>query len=152
MYIKTEHEMALIIEGGRILGGVLEKLAGMVQPGVSAWEIDRKAEQFIRKAGGLPVFKGYKTQPGDTPFPCTVCISLNEEVVHGIASKDKIFSEGDLVSIDIGMEYPKKSGEGRNVMDLSPTQRSRLVLALFQKTKLNSSMLRARLYTKAYQR
>ncbi|MBI2990492.1 MAG: type I methionyl aminopeptidase [Candidatus Magasanikbacteria bacterium] len=114
MYIKTEHEMALIIEGGRILGSILEKLAAMVQPGVSAWEIDKKAEQFIRKAGGLPAFKGYRSQPGDTPFPSTICASLNEEVVHGIPRKDKIFSEGDLFSIDIGMEYPRKSGEGHN--------------------------------------
>jgi methionyl aminopeptidase len=77
----------------------------LVRPGVSGWEIDEEAERLIRAAGGLPAFKGY----GDGahgPFPATICFSLNEEVVHGIPTKQKIIKSGDVVKLDIGMEYP----------------------------------------------
>ncbi|MBI5222489.1 MAG: type I methionyl aminopeptidase [Candidatus Magasanikbacteria bacterium] len=108
-YIKTTNEIKLILEGGRILGGILEKLAKMAKPGVNALEIDKEAERLIRKAGGKPAFKGYKGKKNEPPFPTTICACLNDELVHGIASKDKILKDGDIFSIDIGMEYPAKN-------------------------------------------
>ncbi len=110
MYIKKEEEIKQIIEGGKIIGRILEELSKMVKPGISAWEIDQQAEKLIRDAGGAPAFKGYKSRPNDPPFPTTICASVNEEVVHGIATKDKILKEGDIFSIDIGMQYPAKNG------------------------------------------
>lgn len=106
MYIKNEKEIKLIIEGGKIIGEILENISEMVKPGVSALEIDKKAEKLIKKAGGVPAFKNYKSKPNDPPFPSTICASINEEIVHGIATKEKVLKDGDIFSIDIGMEWP----------------------------------------------
>lgn len=92
------------------MGEILEKLSSMAVPGISAFEIDRKAEKLIKAAGGAVAFKGYKSRPDDPPFPSTICASLNEEIVHGIAHRDKVLKDGDIFSIDIGMRYPKKNG------------------------------------------
>lgn len=110
MYKKTKEEIKKIIEGGKIIGEILEEISALAKPGVSAWEIDFQAEKLIREAGGIPAFKGFKSQPGGPPFPSTICASVNEELVHGIASKDKILKDGDIFSIDIGMQYPGKGG------------------------------------------
>lgn len=88
------------------MGEILEKLAKMVLPGVNTFEIDKEAERLIRSAGGKPAFKDYKGRKNDRPFPTTICACVNEELVHGIASKNKVLKEGDIFSIDIGMEYP----------------------------------------------
>ncbi len=106
MYIKKPAEIAKIQEGGQLMGEILEKLVPLVKPGVSGYEIDAEAERLILAAGGRPAFKGYRSRKSDPPFPATICFSLNEEVVHGIPIKDKIIKDGDLVSLDIGMEYP----------------------------------------------
>ena len=111
-YIKNEEEIKKIIEGGKILGEVLEKIAGMVEPGISAWEIDQEAERLILESGGKPSFKGYRGKKSDPPFPSTICASVNTELVHAIATKEKILKDGDIFSIDIGMEHPIGS-EGR---------------------------------------
>lgn len=110
MYTKTEREVQLILEGGKIIGEILEKLESMVTPGISAWEIDQEAERLIVEAGGRPAFKGYRTRRSEPPFPSTICASVNAEVVHGIATKDKILKDGDIFTIDIGMQYPADGG------------------------------------------
>ena len=110
MYKKTKEEIKKIIEGGKIIGEILEEISTLAKPGVSAWEIDIQAEKLIKRAGGIPAFKGFKSKAGDPPFPSTICASVNEELVHGIASKDKILKNGDIFSIDIGMQYPGKDG------------------------------------------
>jgi methionyl aminopeptidase len=109
-YIKTPQEIQKIIEGGKLMGEVLEKLEPMVAEGVSGFEIDAEAERLIRAAGAVPAFKGYKTRKQDPPYPGTLCFSLNDEVVHGIPTKEKIIKKGDLVSLDIGMKWPAKDG------------------------------------------
>jgi len=110
MFIKKPEEIEKILEGGALMGEILDKLCEMVEPGISAWEIDQAAESMIHKVGGRPAFKGYRTRMSDPPFPSTICASVNEELVHGIAHKDKILKEGDIFSIDIGMQYPAKHG------------------------------------------
>jgi methionyl aminopeptidase len=107
-YIKKQYEIDLIIEGGRQLGAILEDLGNMVQPGMTTAEVDAVAEERIRAIGGRPAFKHFVPYPGDIPFPTTICASVNEEVVHGIATKEKILRDGDIFSIDIGMEWPLK--------------------------------------------
>jgi methionyl aminopeptidase len=109
-YKKTQQEIEKIIEGGKLLGKVLEEISKMVKPGISAWEIDKKAEEMILEFGGTPAFKGYKTKSSDPPFPSTICASINEDLVHGIATKEKILKDGDIFSIDIGMKYPSHDG------------------------------------------
>lgn len=106
MYIKKPQEIEKIREGGKLMGEILEKLVPLVKPGVSGYEIDAEAERLILEIGGVPAFKGYRSRRSDPPFPATICFSINEEVVHGIPTKDKIIKDGDLVTLDIGMEYP----------------------------------------------
>jgi methionyl aminopeptidase len=112
-YTKTTQEQQLIREGGQLLGEILEYLGTLARAGVSAYEIDLEAEERILKVGGRPSFKGFRSRRSDPPFPSTICASRNEEVVHGIASKTKVLQNGDIFTIDIGMEYPVKSGLGR---------------------------------------
>ncbi len=109
--IKTQEEIKKIIAGCKLTGEILEKLYKMVKPGMSTWEVDQAAEKMIKDAGGRPAFKGYKSHVDDTPFPSTICASINEELVHGIAKKNAILKNGDIFTIDIGMEWPYKKGE-----------------------------------------
>ena len=105
-YVKQPAETKLIAEGGKLMGEILEKLAAMVKPGITGLDIDNEAERLILAAGGVPAFRGYRGRRGDPPFPSVVCFSVNHELVHGIATKEKVIKNGDIVSIDIGMEYP----------------------------------------------
>lgn len=109
-YIKKPEEIEIIKQAGKLMGEILEKLSHMVVPGISAWELDVEAERMIREVGGVPAFKGYKGRHTDPPFPSTICASINEELVHGIATKDKVVKEGSIFSIDIGMKYPENKG------------------------------------------
>lgn len=97
--IKTEHEIELMREAGHMLEKVHDDLAAYVKPGVSTWEVDRIGEEMIRSLGCVPNFLHYNG------FPASFCISLNDEVVHGIPSKEKIIREGDLVKLDAGLIY-----------------------------------------------
>ena len=85
--IKSKQDIVQLKKGGQILGRILEKLAAMAKSGVSTWEIDQAAENMIKAAGGHPSFKGYASRSGETPFPCVVCVSINHELVHGVAKK-----------------------------------------------------------------
>ncbi len=113
-YIKLQSEIEQIKKGGQILGGILEKLGKMAKPGISAWEIDQEAEKLIKEAGGRPAFKGYRGRKSEPAFPSTICASRNDELVHGIANKEKVLKDGDIFSIDIGMQWPLNCGEGEN--------------------------------------
>lgn len=108
MHVKTPEAIKQVTKGGKIIGKILARLAKMCRPGVSTWDIDQAAEQMIIKAGGLPSFKGYRGGPDGSPFPSTICASLNQELVHAFARKDAILKNGDIFSIDIGMEWPHK--------------------------------------------
>ncbi len=78
---------------------VLHKIEESIKPGISTLYLDKIAERYIKSRGGIPAFKGYKG------YPATICASVNEEVVHGIPSQDKILKEGDIISIDVGVKY-----------------------------------------------
>ena len=115
MLIKNSEEIKLIKQGGQIIGRILDDLAKMCRPGISTWDIDQAAEKMIIEVGGRPAFKGYKNRSTDRPFPSTICASINEELVHGIAKKEAILKNGDIFTIDIGMEWPvfAKSSPGK---------------------------------------
>lgn len=106
MYIKSPEAIKQITKGGKILGKILSQLVKICQPGMATWEINQVAEQLILKVGGRPSFKGYRNRPEDTPFPTTICASINQELVHAYARKNVFLKPGDIFSIDIGMEYP----------------------------------------------
>ena len=103
--LKTKRELDLMREAGHI-SAVALKLAGeAVQPGVSTEEIDRIAYEYIKKCGAEPNFLNYNG------YPATACISINDEVIHGIPSKKRIIKEGDLVSIDLGARINGFNGD-----------------------------------------
>ena len=97
--IKSEREIGLMREAGRILAATHEELEKALKPGISTWEIDRLGEEIIRSYGCVPSFKNYRG------YPASICISVNDEVVHGIPSKKRILDEGDIVSLDAGVIY-----------------------------------------------
>ncbi|MDO4960240.1 MAG: type I methionyl aminopeptidase [Eubacteriales bacterium] len=95
--IKSDREIQLMREAGQVLAKVHYELKQYIKPGISTFELDQIAEKLIRSYGCLPSFKGYEG------FPASCCMSVNEEVVHGIPSKDRILQEGDIISIDSGV-------------------------------------------------
>lgn len=97
--IKSEHEIELMRKAGHLLEKVHDDLASYIKPGISTKELDRIGEEMIRSLGCTPNFLNYGG------FPGSFCISLNDEVVHGIPSDEKIIQEGDLVKIDAGLIY-----------------------------------------------
>lgn len=101
--IKTEEEIALIRESSLLVGKTLGEVSKLVEPGASTLKLDQIAEEFIRDHGGIPAFKDYKQSLTDDPFPFTLCVSSNEEVVHGMPGKEKYLQDGDIVSIDCGV-------------------------------------------------
>ena len=96
--IKTEVEIKKMQEAGRVNALVLDEIKSMIKPGITTKELDTAAETIIRDHGGIPTFKGY---PGPYPYPATLTISINEELVHGIPS-GRVLEEGDIVSVDCG--------------------------------------------------
>ena len=103
--IKTKEEIDIIREGGKHLAIVLNKVRDMVAPGVSTKDLDLYAEKLIREMGDEPAFLNYRPAGASTPFPASLCVSVNDEVVHGIPKKDRILKEGDIVSIDLGVKH-----------------------------------------------
>jgi methionyl aminopeptidase len=97
--IKSKDEIALMREAGRIVCEILDELEKAVAPGVTTWELDALAEKLIYQKGAKPAFKGY------LGFPCCLCASVNDEVVHGIPSKRRKLAEGDLMKLDFGVVY-----------------------------------------------
>jgi len=92
-------------EGGHLLSRALAAVVEAVRPGRTLRELDAIGERVIREGGGEPSFKGYQSRPQDMPFPSTVCISVNEEIVHGLGNRDLVVKEGDLIGLDIGCWY-----------------------------------------------
>lgn len=100
--IKRPEEIELMRVAGRVTAEVLDIMREAVRPGISTGELDRLAEEHIRKNNGIPAFKNYKPSFEMTPFPGTICASVNEEVVHGIPDFNRILQEGDIISVDVG--------------------------------------------------
>ncbi|MDO8566563.1 MAG: type I methionyl aminopeptidase [bacterium] len=106
MIIKNDRERANLIEGGKRLAGVLRALRARVAPGVTAEELDDLAERLIRDGGDEPCFLGYTPEGANRPYPATLCVSINDEVVHGIPNESvKILNTGDIVGLDLGLTH-----------------------------------------------
>lgn len=97
--IKSAREIELMREAGRILAQVHDELGKAIKPGISTMDIDRLGERIIRSYGCIPSFKNYNG------YPASICVSVNDEVVHGIPNKHRILREGDIVSLDAGVIY-----------------------------------------------
>ena len=97
--IKSEEEIELMRISGKVTAFILRELESFIRPGISTADIDKFVENTIRSNGMIPTFKGYGG------FPASACVSINEEVVHGIPDKRRILKEGDIVSVDVGSTY-----------------------------------------------
>src|SRR5262245_46012064 len=94
---KNRRDLEHMRRAGIVVAEVLQALAKAVAPGVSTGQLDEMTERLIRSRGGVPSFKGYRG------YPASLCISVNEEVVHGIPSRARLLREGDVVSLDVGV-------------------------------------------------
>jgi methionyl aminopeptidase len=101
---KSADEIKLMRQAGKIVTEVLLQIENNLKPGVQTSYLDKLAEALIYRTGALPAFKGYIGKLNSTPYPASICVSINEEVVHGIPGK-KTVKEGDLVSVDVGVKY-----------------------------------------------
>ena len=97
--IKSEREIELMRESCRLLAKVHDELGQAIRPGMSTLEIDRLGEKLIRDCGCIPNFLHYNG------YPASICVSVNDEVVHGIPRSDRILQDGDIVSLDAGLIY-----------------------------------------------
>lgn len=106
MIIRNDIERANLIEGGKRLAAVLVALREKVAPGVTTEELDDLAEEMIRNGGDEPCFLGYTPEGAGRPYPATLCVSINDEVVHGIPNESvKVLKEGDIVGLDLGLRH-----------------------------------------------
>jgi methionyl aminopeptidase len=123
--IKSPEEIATLREAGRINAKALQAVRQLIRPGVTTAELDAAAEEVIRTNKAIPTFKGY---PGPYPYPACICVSINEQLVHGIPGKHKL-QEGDIVSVDCGSTFEGFVGDSAftvGVGEISP-QAQRLI-------------------------
>lgn len=105
--IKTADEIDRMRRAGIILADVLHQVADLAAPGVSAAFLNEAAEKMIAERGAEPLFLGYKPEGAASAYPAALCVSINDEVVHGIPRKDKVLQDGDIVGLDCGLRYEK---------------------------------------------
>ena len=105
MMVKTDHEIAMHRKSALLVMNTLAEVAKLIRPGVTTHEFDVRAEQFIRDNGGIPGFLGYRD------FPKTLCTSVNSQVVHGVPSKSVVLKDGDIISIDCGVNLNGYCGD-----------------------------------------
>ena len=102
--IKTDKEIAILREGGKRLAYILNELAKMVKPGISTLDIDNLARKLVKEGGDEASFLNYKPHGAGRAYPAAVCVSINDEIVHGIPNENpKILKDGDIVSLDMGL-------------------------------------------------
>jgi methionyl aminopeptidase len=103
--IKTEEEIKILRDGGKRLAVILAKVAKMVKPGVSTYELDKYAYKLITEGGDKPAFLNYKPDGATRAYPASLCTSVNNEIVHGIPSRSRILKNGDIISLDLGLNH-----------------------------------------------
>ena len=128
IFLKSLEEIEIMRTANRIVAEILSELRQRVQPGVSTGEIDCVAEELIGKKKAKTAFKGYTIRNGSVPFPAHICISLNNEVVHGIPSHQRIIRDGDVVSLDFGVVYNRFYGDAAVSFAVGETDHSILQL------------------------
>ncbi len=103
--VYNKKEVEALREGGKRLATILRKVVKEVRPGISTKELDNLAEKLIREGGDEPAFLNYTPDGAKFPYPATLCVSINNEIVHGIPSHKRILKEGDIVGLDLGLKH-----------------------------------------------
>jgi len=111
MIVKSERELALMREAGRIVARVHEALREAIRPGVTTLELDRIAERIIIQHNAIPSFKGFPGGGHRPEFPASICTSIDDEIVHGIPSAHRVLEEGQILSVDVGAIYQGYHGD-----------------------------------------
>lgn len=102
--IKTKEDIAILREGGKRHAHILKEVAKLVKPGVHVVKLDERAAELIKEGGDIAAFLNYQPYGAQRPYPATLCVSINDEIVHGIPTEgDKILKKGDIVSLDLGL-------------------------------------------------
>ncbi|MCK5096398.1 MAG: type I methionyl aminopeptidase [Candidatus Pacebacteria bacterium] len=104
-WTKSKEEIEILRETGKLHARILSDLAQMVKPGVTTKQLDEYAEKEVRDAGDEPAFLHYRPEGMSIPYPASLCVSVNDEIVHGIPTKDNVLKDGDLVSLDLGIKH-----------------------------------------------
>ncbi len=143
MIVRTPEERAGVIEAGKRLGAVLETVAQAVRPGVTTAELDALSERLIREGGDTPPFKGYSPEGAEYPFPAALCISVNDEVVHGIPGQ-RALKEGDIVSLDLGLMHDGFIMDSALTVPVGKTDSASYALMDATKTALSAAIAAAR--------
>lgn len=102
IFLKTEDEIELMRKANRLVGKTLGEIGKHVAPGVTTLQLDKIAEEFIRDNGAVPAFKGFPN-PFGSPFPASICTSVNDVVVHGVPDAETVLRDGDIISVDCGV-------------------------------------------------
>jgi len=105
MIITSEKELQELREGGKRLAFALGEISHAIVPGVKTIELDAIAERIIREGGDVPAFLNYRPEGAAAPYPATLCVSINDEIVHGIPSAHGVIRDGDIVGIDLGLAH-----------------------------------------------
>jgi methionyl aminopeptidase len=128
IFLKSRQEIETMRTANRIVSEILDELREKVIAGISTGDIDRMAAEQIRKKGAKSAFKGYQIRKGVPPYPAHICVSLNDEVVHGIPSTQRLIKEGDIVSLDFGVIYKDFYGDSALTFSLGNTNARTLEL------------------------
>lgn len=136
--LKTPSEIEIMRQANQIVAGALNMLREKAAAGISTWELDSWAEEYARKHDAVPAFKGYHG------FPASLCVSLNEQVVHGIPSRKVILADGDIVSIDFGVRYQGFFGDAAVTFAIGNIEASKADLLRITRESLYKGIEQAR--------
>jgi methionyl aminopeptidase len=141
--IKNADELALMRKASRIVAEILIELVAAAKPGVSTLELDRLAEELTRKKGARPAFKGYK--PHDVEYRHSLCVSINEEIVHGIPRAGRKLKSGDIVGLDFGVSYEGFFGDAARTVAIGQVSSEAARLMQVTRAALYAGIEQARL-------
>jgi methionyl aminopeptidase len=136
IFYKTDEEIERVREACLLVCKVLAHVGSRIRPGIKGSMLDREAEELIRDHGASPAFKGYVTSDAENPFPTSLCISINEAVVHGIPSDEIEFKDGDIVSVDCGVLLNDYYGDAAYTFALGNVDEATMELLRVTKTSL----------------
>lgn len=142
MIVRTQEERTRLLEAGRRLGVVLEECAKAVAPGVTTAHLDALAEKLILEGGDAPAFKGYTPDRALRPYPATMCISINDEIVHGLP-KNRTLVEGDIVGLDLGLVHEGLFVDSAVTVPVGNVDKQSLELLAAAQASLESSIAAA---------
>lgn len=137
--LKTPSEIEIMLRANQIVAGTLNLLREKAVAGVSTWELDSWAEEYARQLGATPAFKGYHG------FPGSLCVSLNEQVVHGIPSRKVILAAGDILSIDFGVKYEGFYGDAAVTLAIDAIDENKADLLKVTRESLYKGIEQARI-------